>query len=331
MLQRGQRHVGLGRIPGQDAVLLRPRHRERRDLHRLLVGRNGAGQVALLGVDAAHHVVGIGVLRLVVEQVADGRHRGIGLAVGLQHPRQAQLGPGHGLVGQHRGIHGAGQRQPLQPQRQFGAQAGGMGPVRPALLVAHLAQCQRLGMVVALDRVVHLAQRVLALEGGDQPVFQLAWRVGLDDEAVQRRFGHLRHHLVRGLGGQHHHHGAQRQLAVAAQLVDQRLALDVVVELVLHQQHVDPQVGHVLACVVRGGAMQHLAHAQATQLRRQHAARRGMAIDDERTAPGAETRLNLQLVGEIGQTVLVEPLRGGWLRPSDRRAPTRLSTARRAA
>ncbi len=47
-----------------------------------------------------------------------------------------------------------------------------------------------------------------------------------------------------------------------------------------------------------------------------------MPVDDERTAPGAETRLNLQLVSEIGQAVLVEPRAGdGCARPTLGRTP----------
>lgn len=56
-----------------------------------------------------------------------------------------------------------------------------------------------------------------------------------------------------------------------------------------------------------------------------------MAVDHQGKAATADARLNPQLVGEIGQAVPVEPPRGGYLRPPDRRAPPWSTATRRAA
>ena len=139
------------------------------------------------------------------------------------HPRHAQLGPRQRLGGDHRFAQHAGLFVAVEAQQQFGADACGVQPVGFALFETRQAELGRIVEALCLDGREDGFQMGFAQPGDLQPVEKRGSGEGLEQVAVERRFGSLGHDGVRGFAGDHEEHGGERQQLGAAQVVEQVL------------------------------------------------------------------------------------------------------------
>ena len=133
--------------------------------------------------------------------------------------------------------------------------------------------------IVLLDGVEDGAQVRLALACGREPVKQCQRREGLEQVAVQGRFGGLGHGCVGGFGGDHEEHRREGQQLGAAKVIEQRLSGGLgVVEVMVAQHIVEHRVCQPDARVLHPAALNHFGDPVIPQLGRQQAAGGDIAV-----------------------------------------------------
>jgi hypothetical protein len=123
---------------------------------------------------------------------------------------------------------------PAQAQQQLGTHPGRVEPV--LVPIGEAFQTQQGGLVVLahLHGLEDVAEHPLASACLGQSFAQGGGVVGFEQVAVQCRLGRLRHLGVGGFAGHHDEHGGVGQQVVAAQLIEQALAVHApIVEMLL--------------------------------------------------------------------------------------------------
>jgi hypothetical protein len=166
----------------------------------------------------------------------------------------------------------------LQPQVELNAQPRGVKPVGALAVEALGAEPGGLFEEPGLDGGVDVFERKLALARHEHPLLQRHRGEGLEQVAVERRFGRLGHLAVAPLARHHDEYGGPAQQVRLAAFVEQLVA-GLAPALALAHMEVHLAEHHVVAAhfeafagVEHRGAMHHGLQADVAQLRAEHAA-----------------------------------------------------------